>query len=232
MPLGIPMEALFLLNMLVGDVVVVIRAKIIWGTGWRIVAIPLIFLFATLGFSMTSIACLTASIYTQKRTSVPTGSYVCRWAEPIAWALSLLTNVVSTSLIAYRAWAHRKDLAHLHGMESRQSGVERVLRLLVDSGFIYFLFLLTQVVLFIESGNELALGWAFAILAPLGDQISGIYCTSVIILVVLQRSNWASTVHNTATFPNCKESPGASKTLTCIEFGNHATSTNVSAFSN
>ncbi|KAH8822885.1 hypothetical protein DL96DRAFT_1714341 [Flagelloscypha sp. PMI_526] len=230
-PLGIPMEALFLFNvrrqlyytrrsyqalylkMLIGDMAVVFRAKILWGTGWKIVFLPVVFLVAATAFSITSVTCLSLSTFSGI-SSVATGSYVCKRAEPIAWALSLLTNLLSTLLVAYRAWAHRKVVFEAHGSTRRRSGVERILTLIVESGFIYLLFLLTQLALFWDAAVDSPARWAFAVLAPFGDQISGIYSTALIVFVVLQR-----TLGENRTIQTLPIVLGGDKTLTQIEFG-------------
>ncbi|TFK81879.1 hypothetical protein K466DRAFT_501367, partial [Polyporus arcularius HHB13444] len=59
-----------------------------------------------------------------------------------AWGIaaglsSFLTNAVATSLIAYRAWEHRRVvMSYLRG-QSRRTQVERTLALLVESGLLY-----------------------------------------------------------------------------------------------
>ncbi|KAI0687965.1 hypothetical protein C8T65DRAFT_127594 [Cerioporus squamosus] len=50
---------------------------------------------------------------------------------------SLVTNIVATTLIAYRAWEHRRIImSYLRG-SSRRTQVERTLALLVESGLLY-----------------------------------------------------------------------------------------------
>ncbi|KAH8822886.1 hypothetical protein DL96DRAFT_1619651 [Flagelloscypha sp. PMI_526] len=220
------MEALFLFNMLIGDTVVVVRAKTIMGTGWRTVIIPLVFLAAALAFSVTSVACLNLS--TTTTSSVPGGTFVCERAELLTWGLSLLTNLVSTLLVAHRAWAHRKLISEAHGPSYRRSGVERILALIVESGFIYFLFLLTQLALFFDAGGNSPAGWVFAALAPVGDQISGIYSTALIVFVVLQQTlgeRW--TIQTT---PVILGGDNTDKTLTQIEFGGQTTTSSQRTF--
>ncbi|KAH8823215.1 hypothetical protein DL96DRAFT_266409 [Flagelloscypha sp. PMI_526] len=206
-PLSIPMEALFLFNILMGDAVVVIRAKVIWETSGsrRFVFVPLVFLIAAFAFAVTTITCMSLTPNDLNASSqLASGPWVCRRAEPIAWTFSLLTNLTSTLLIARVAWVHRKEILVLRGPDRRKTTTEHILNLLVESGLAYFLFLLTQVVLFIDTGTSVtglpqvssSAQWAYVILNPLGDQMSGIYSTSVIILVVLQRTSWEVTAQN------------------------------------
>ncbi|KAH8822887.1 hypothetical protein DL96DRAFT_1714343 [Flagelloscypha sp. PMI_526] len=226
-PLGIPMEALFLFNMLIGDMAVVFRAKILWGTGWKVVIVPLVFLVAAFAFSITSVTCLSLSTFTNL-SSIAEGSFVCERAEPITWALSLLTNFISTLLVAYRAWAVRKTIVEARGPTRHRSGVERILLLIVESGFIYFLFLLTQLALFWDAEVESAASWAFAVLAPFGDQISGIYSTALIVLVVLQRTLGLGETAQTS--PVILGGEKKDKTLTQMEFGGGDSASSRSTF--
>ncbi|KAH8827658.1 hypothetical protein DL96DRAFT_1708989 [Flagelloscypha sp. PMI_526] len=226
LPLNTPMEALFLFNMLVGDAVVIVRTKIIWGTNhWRIVAIPLICLVASLIFSITGTVCISLEMDASNRTSSQiVGSWVCRRSEPIAWALSLLINLFCTLLVAWRTWAHRKFQRELLGPSRRlPTSTERVLALLVESGFLYFLFLSSQVVLFIEDDVLAPTIWAYAVLAPFGDQISGIYSTSVIVLVVLQKTWNNGEIEDVAVDPAIIAKRGEHKTLTPLRFGQFET---------
>lgn len=185
------MEALFLSNMLIGDSVVIWRAWVL-NEGRKIVFVPIVFILAALGFSITAVICLEAEGFTT-HSSVPVGSRVCTWSEPIAWGLSLSTNVVATSLIAWIVWTHRKARRQRDGAYPPRSRAERVIVLLVESGFIYSFFLLSQLVLFFGVPRSEPEFYAFAILAPLGDQISGLYPTLIIVLVKMQHSLWNST---------------------------------------
>jgi len=49
---------------------------------------------------------------------------------------SLLSNVCATILIAFKAWNHRREVAKLN-VVTRRTLVERVLALLIESGFVY-----------------------------------------------------------------------------------------------
>lgn len=122
-------------QMLIGDSVVIWRAWVL-NEGRKIVFVPIVFILAALGacsceiscsiwmvlrtlslagFSITAVICLEAEGFTT-HSSVPVGSRVCTWSEPIAWGLSLSTNVVATSLIAWIVWCVRaswKSVIHI-----------------------------------------------------------------------------------------------------------------------
>ncbi|KAL0063153.1 hypothetical protein AAF712_009943 [Marasmius tenuissimus] len=188
-PIALPMELFFCLNMILGDAVVIWRAWVICrGTRLhKFVFIPIFMLLTSLGFTIFAMHCLASDGWSTS-TTIPIGERVCKWAEPIAWGVSLVTNLVSTALIAIRAWHYRRFLREGR-LSTHRFRVHRILIMLVESGFIYCLFWLTQVVIFLEIER----GYKFifflrAFLYPLGDQISGIYSTLIIIVVHLKRS--------------------------------------------
>ncbi|KAF9050724.1 hypothetical protein BDZ89DRAFT_1006028 [Hymenopellis radicata] len=186
---GLPMETLFLFNMIIGDGVVIWRAWVLWQGSrmQKLVVLPMIMLLTSFVFSAIALSCLAANSFGGTST-IPGGSRTCQWGEPIAWAISLLTNVTSTSLIAIRAWQHRQFLKSSLGRLHRKSISEKVLVLLVESGFIYCFFWLSQLILFFDIQPGARVIYLYYVLSTMGDQISGIYPTAIIILVNTQRS--------------------------------------------
>ncbi|EEB89589.1 hypothetical protein MPER_12292 [Moniliophthora perniciosa FA553] len=96
------METLFLSNMIIGDAVVIWRAwALCKATPLQpLVYVPMAMLSISFAFAVISLDCLATNGYGFSQSTIPEGSKVCQWGEPIAWGISLLTNVVSTSLIA------------------------------------------------------------------------------------------------------------------------------------
>ncbi|KAF7320486.1 hypothetical protein HMN09_00132100 [Mycena chlorophos] len=189
-PLAVPVEALFMFNMIVGDSVVIWRVWSIYGRSLRAIAIPALFLLASLGFTITDIICLTTSGYGRNSTVAGSGA-ICPNAELISWAVSVGTNASCTILIGIKAWKHRRLMRTLQmSSSSPRFSVDRVLSLLVESGSIYCLFLdqLTQVVLFLPESDTNY--YAFYILGALGDQISGLYPTLIIVIVNFHQTIW------------------------------------------
>jgi hypothetical protein len=132
------MEGFFLLTMIIGDSVVIWRAWVISG-GHKITLLPIAFILTSIAFGMLDIFCITEADGVQM-TSVPAGSRLCTWSEPIAWAISLCTNILSTSIIAFKVWSHRKFIKETLGEYRLHSRAERLMMLLVESGFVYSLF--------------------------------------------------------------------------------------------
>ncbi|KAJ8096241.1 hypothetical protein PM082_011375 [Marasmius tenuissimus] len=192
-PFGTPMEALFLTNMVLGDSVVIWRAWVLCRDTRlrRLVYIPMMMLLIGFTFMVIALECLSNNGYHDGgdtgQSSMAVGSEVCQRGEPIAWGISLATNFVSTCLIAVRAWEHRQFLRK--SAVVRGTLVEKILIILTESGFIYCLFWLTQLSLFFQKSTDLRfVSFLQVFLAALGDQISGLYPTLIIIFVDKQKS--------------------------------------------
>ncbi|KAG7097992.1 hypothetical protein E1B28_005300 [Marasmius oreades] len=185
---GLPMEALFLINMLVGDSVVIWRAWVLCQNTrlQKFVYVPIVMLLACVVFTAIGLDCLSSNGYHEQST-IPAGSKACRWGQPIAWGISLATNAVSTSFIAIRAWQHRQLMKLNFG--ARKSRSQKVLIILVESGFIYCLFWMTQLNLFFgREPKRNFVNFLCIFLNAIGDQISGVYPTCIIILVSMHCS--------------------------------------------
>jgi hypothetical protein len=193
------MEGFFMLTMIIGDSVVIWRAWVI-SNRHKVVFAPIIFIIVSAVFGVIDVVCLTeVDDGVHHTTSIPPGSRMCTWSEPIAWALSLCTNLMSTSIIAWKVWSHRRFMRRTLGSTRPLSRAERVLVLLVESGFVYCLFWFSQVILFFPFTRADRAVWAFEVLAPLGDQISGLYPTIIIVLVNMQHSLHDTHVYETGT---------------------------------
>ncbi|KAI0665760.1 hypothetical protein C8Q78DRAFT_1157430 [Trametes maxima] len=73
---------------------------------------------------------------TIKSSGVDTSAWATVWAIP-ASALSLISNVAATSLIAAKTWKHRQALRELMTSSSGGTRVQKIMFLLVESGVIY-----------------------------------------------------------------------------------------------
>ncbi|KAJ7161130.1 hypothetical protein C8R46DRAFT_1353757 [Mycena filopes] len=188
--LGPPMEALFMFNMIVGDSVVIWRAWVLHqGPRW-VVSIPCLMLLMSFIFSVIDITCLTGAGWSNQ-SAIAGGGAVCAHAELISWAFSLVTNASCTILIGFRAWQHRRSMRALNIVGNpRRVSTDKVLSLLVESGFIYCLFWLTQYILFVDVSRETPVIYAYELFAGMGDQISGMYPTLIIVIVNLHHTIW------------------------------------------
>ncbi|KAJ6492825.1 hypothetical protein C8R47DRAFT_1119923 [Mycena vitilis] len=188
--LGTPMEALFMFNMVVGDTVVIWRAWVLYQRMLWVVAIPCVMLLMSLIFSVVDITCLTGAGWSAQ-TTVASGGAVCSHAELISWAFSFGTNVTCTILIGYKAWHHRQSMKSLNMTKNtRRISTNKLLSILVESGFIYCLFWLTQLILFFDISRRSPTVYVYELFASMGDQISGMYPTLIVLIVNLHQTIW------------------------------------------
>ncbi|KAK7018096.1 hypothetical protein VNI00_018376 [Paramarasmius palmivorus] len=245
---GLPMETLFLSNMIIGDAVVIWRAWALCKNTrlYSLVYIPIVMLCMSFAFAIIALDCLATNGYNSGHSTIPEGSKVCQWGEPIAWGISLLTNVTSTSLIAVRAWQYRRFLRE--GTSGLNSKSERILVILVESGFIYCLFWvwsvspheihftddnpskLSQLILFFKFQDFSFGTYLYTFLSTMGDQISGIYPTIIIVLVYVQRSiSDSATVKNLTNVHDADTNIRGTHQLSTLRFTPGQTDTNITS---
>ncbi|KAF8214741.1 hypothetical protein K438DRAFT_1705939 [Mycena galopus ATCC 62051] len=188
--LGPPEEALFMFNMVVGDTVVIWRAWVLYQRQLWAVAIPCTMLLMSFIFNVIDLACLTGAGWSNQ-SAIASGGAVCAHAELTSWAFSLVTNGSCTVLIAYKAWRHRQSMKALSYIGNpRRMSTDKVLSLLVESGFIYCLFWLTQFILFVNIDRHKPVIYVYELFSSMGDQISGMYLTLIIVIVNFHQTIW------------------------------------------
>ncbi|KAJ7038873.1 hypothetical protein C8F04DRAFT_1255447 [Mycena alexandri] len=203
--LGPPEESLFMFNMIVGDSVVIWRAWVLYQQRRWMVYIPCLMLLMSFIFAVVDITCLTG-VGWSNQSAIAGGGPVCAHAELISWAFSLVTNATCTIIIGFKAWQHRQSMKSLNIVgNSRRMSTDKVLSILVESGFIYCLFWASQYILFVDVSRHTPLIYAYELFSGMGDQISGMYPTLIIVIVNLHQTIWedpSATVElgkNTAT---------------------------------
>ncbi|KAJ6558042.1 hypothetical protein B0H19DRAFT_126584 [Mycena capillaripes] len=183
-PFGIK-ETLYMLNMIVGDSVVIWRVWVLFPRRRWVVLIPSVML-------LISFVC--GVLYLASHMAVrdgPTDGRMKIFDDSglfMSWVFSLVTNVSCTIIIGIKAWHHRRMMRTL--CTSRRMATEKVLSLLVECGFIYCLFWLTQIVqIFTDLSGETMLN-PLAVLGDFGDQVSGMYPTLIIVIANFHRTIW------------------------------------------
>ncbi|KAI9439086.1 hypothetical protein H4582DRAFT_112939 [Lactarius indigo] len=172
---------------ILSDIICAWRAVVLWNRDKRVIAILLLFVLGTtaaagceLGFSLVPIFEFRQPYFYIFRTGPTTGD-----SGPLIMAGPTLgTNLVSTGLIAWKAWQHRTSVRKHLGEASGSVRVERVFTLLIESGFIYcclwVLYLLSVFSVIPQPG--------FTIMEHMLLFVSGLYPTLIIILVAIQKS--------------------------------------------
>ncbi|KAJ7367568.1 hypothetical protein DFH08DRAFT_725571, partial [Mycena albidolilacea] len=182
--------------MIIGDGVVIWRTWAVYQGRILAISMPCILLLVSFVFTLIDVTCGSYD------GPLPGGEQICPQAAKTSWAFSVGTNVTCTILVGFKAWQHRKMMRELNlPGKSRRMSAEKIISLLVESGFIYSLLWLSQVIAYIDEIPRSS-PWYFVYQAfvAMGDQIAGMYPTLIIVIVNFQRTIWdSSTVNNHGT---------------------------------
>ncbi|KAF7330961.1 hypothetical protein MVEN_02436000 [Mycena venus] len=178
-------EALFVFNMVIGDGVVIWRTWAVYQRRIVAIVIPSTLLLTSFVFGIVDITCSAFD------GPLPGGDLLCPQGSLVSWALSVGTNVTCTILIGFKAWQHHKMMREL-GLpgKTHKMSSEKILSLLVESGFIYTLLWVTQLVSYMDTDRSSPWWWVFEVTMPMGDQIAGMYPTLIIVIVNFHRTIW------------------------------------------
>ncbi|KAF8191016.1 hypothetical protein K438DRAFT_1970763 [Mycena galopus ATCC 62051] len=189
-------EALWMLNMVVGDSVVIWRTWAMHQGRILAIVLPCTLLLASLVFCLIDITCFATD------GPLPGAAVICPLASRTAWAFSVATNIVCTVTIGFKAWEHRKMTRELNlPGKSRGLSAQNILTLLVESGFIYSFLLLSQVIAYIHLLRSSPAMYLWNVLEPMGNQITGMYPTLIIVIVNFRRTIWDQSLGTISTGP-------------------------------
>lgn len=215
-------DILFSFEFVLGDGVVIWRAWILWQGNWKMMLTPLALLAGSVVAAFTFFGCIVSNDFPLD-VDEPN---LCNNVEIASWAMSMATNAAATSLIAYKAWQHRQSIKKTLGSTDKVTGAEQILWLLIESGLIYFILWVPQVVGFSPAAYTVpSARLAEQILNNVGNQIVGLYPTMIVVLVNLNRSVWNSTEvsHNVNHSTMCFAStPGHTATAATDNGQRHA----------
>ncbi|KAG6826802.1 hypothetical protein H0H92_014361 [Tricholoma furcatifolium] len=171
-----PEDLLYAYMTILGDGIVVWRVYALWrGTTRAWVAIfPVALLLGSLAHLGTAIV---------------DGSFqnpaFCKNVQTASYSMATVTTAVATILIAWKSWEYRLSIKPMVSRMTigRATRVERFMVLLIESGVLYFLFFLVQVIGNIPGvESHPRLSFAFYVYSFSTSVVVGIYPTAVIIL--------------------------------------------------
>ncbi|KAI0311271.1 hypothetical protein OF83DRAFT_1151614, partial [Amylostereum chailletii] len=189
-------DMISLVNFVFSDAVVLWRACVVWNLRKAVVCLAVCIFTCLIGacnihkvvvyllFVLSDIRLYFGSA-AQSRVSVSntTGNIIL----PILISLSLFINVWATSMVALRAWIHRRDIRRYLQSRTERSAVESGFMMLVESGIVYSIGMVLLMFAFIPSTSSgvFFTYWGRSVM----NQVSGMYPTLVIVLVALQKSH-------------------------------------------
>ncbi|KAH9052580.1 hypothetical protein EDB87DRAFT_425335 [Lactarius vividus] len=171
-------EIITRLMYILSDIICAWRAVVLWNRDKRIIAILLLLILVTIAAAGCEVG-LGGLVPPSGQSSLQGDRGPFIMVGP-----TLGTNLVSTGLIAWKAWQHRVEVKKHLGEASRSVRVERVFALLVESGFIYC----CVWIVYLISARDLIPVPGFAVMDDILLFVSGLYPTLIIILVAMQKS--------------------------------------------
>jgi len=175
-----------------GDAVLIYRVYIVWGRNiW--VCIPSIISYVGYVVSGITISVLISQFSPAKISFLPT---ITRWIQGGGVA-SLVTNIYSTTMIAFRIWRSQTSLKGT--ANASQQRVYHALRIFVESAMLYTI--ATIVSIGCQFGNSTWVGPSLDVISP----IVGISFSLILVRLHLGSSNFAarfgSSVGDSSTTP-------------------------------
>ncbi|KAG2132950.1 hypothetical protein DEU56DRAFT_421937 [Suillus clintonianus] len=138
-------NAIYALQTLLGDGVVIYRCHVVWRSVWVIILPSMMWCGAAVSG--------TAAAYNALRT-IDDGNIYTNQTEQWVMAfftLTLSTNLISSGLLAYRIWTFERNLSAIRA--STSGTLMHIVRVLVDAALLYSAALLPMLICFIRSNN-------------------------------------------------------------------------------
>ncbi|KAG7090482.1 hypothetical protein E1B28_009596 [Marasmius oreades] len=198
------------LEVVVGDSIVVWRAcALSYHAGHpKVVFIPLLLLIGSTACSFAFLGC-----FAQYDWPI-INPHTCESIEISAFSLSIATNISATVVIGFKFWRCRQAVGRFLSTccTKQQAWVEKSLILLLESGIIYSVLCIVQLVEILLPFAPTFPGQVVQqIFVAASIQLMGIYPALLIVLVYLQRSMWDS--YGFITFETDSRSGGSHSTL-------------------
>jgi len=144
-PTFVMKNIIYTLQTLLGDGVVIFRCYVVWQNIW-VVFLPILGWFAV---GATGVGCIYSLINARATSGNIFASATGRWITSF-YATTLATNLLATILLAYRIWSIDRRLVHVR---SRKSPLRPLLEVVVDSGLLYSVTLITALSCFVSAST-------------------------------------------------------------------------------
>ncbi|KAH8991835.1 hypothetical protein EDB86DRAFT_1531551 [Lactarius hatsudake] len=170
-------ETIRRLMFILSDIICAWRAVVLWNRDKRIIALLLLFILGT----TAAVGCEIGFFV------VPFDNFQITVSTNISLLLAvpiLGTNLVSTGLIAWKAWQHRVSVRKHLGEGTGSVRVNRVFALLIDSGFVYCCLW----ILYLISAFDVIPYPGTTVIDNVLMFVSGLYPTLIVTLVAMQKS--------------------------------------------
>ncbi|TFK49570.1 hypothetical protein OE88DRAFT_1736576 [Heliocybe sulcata] len=192
------LDALNATNIIFADGLLIWRCYVVWGRSVNVTIIPMIMLAAGSACGYTLVY-LDSQFYALRLRTVwyllpPQDEWthlemMYEYMSIVYYTTSLVTNLLMSSLIAYRIWRINKEL-RLHAEVPSSRSYQRITLFMVETGSIYSACLLIAVVY--DATSDLTSTEAMGVSRSVVVMISGIAPTLLIVLTGLKRTTEAA----------------------------------------
>ncbi|KAI0319513.1 hypothetical protein OF83DRAFT_1109826 [Amylostereum chailletii] len=176
------------LNLPISDAVVLWRACVVWNWHKAVVSVALLILTCLNVVNIIYVLAVVGETYPSPPIFLNRLASNVDHIGILFMSLSVFTNIWSTSMVACKAWIHRRDIRRYLQNRTAKSAVENVLLLLVESGIVYNTRMI-MLMLTVSFAQLPALKHSNAYWSLGMNQVSGMYPTLVVVLVALQKSH-------------------------------------------
>ncbi|KAH8993720.1 hypothetical protein EDB92DRAFT_376200 [Lactarius akahatsu] len=175
---SIVVETIRRLMYILSDIICAWRAVVLWNRDKHVTALLLFLVLGTTAAVGCELGLSLIPILSPPYVSIP---IIADDFGPLLVVFPILgTNLVSTALIAMKAWQYRVSIKKHLGKGTGSVRVDRVFALLIESGFVYCCLWILYVILTFNLNTTIMHN---ALLF-----VSGLYPTLIVILVAMQKS--------------------------------------------
>ncbi|KAL1725907.1 hypothetical protein EV714DRAFT_287603 [Schizophyllum commune] len=182
--LSIVLSVFYRVNYFASDIVVVHRAWVLWPQN----RLARCILASCLSASLLGVIvdCVLVIRYGRESGLSPPPAETLVKTVPL-----LITNLATTLLVGIRFWQYQHNIRKFLGPLTHRTRVEKVLVLLLESGFAYCLVWVAGLVIQVLNGGDVTIS-AYGIVGQAYHCISGIYPTAVVLAIITQREEMHS----------------------------------------
>jgi hypothetical protein len=188
-PIFAAKHAIYFTMMLVGDMIVIHRAFIVWGRSYLVIALPALCSFG-------SAICAYQTIWATRHIANISIKAETSWGIAV-FSLSLAANTMGTSAIAFKIWQNEQKFSAAFTGYSPRGGYRKsimpVARIVAESGVVNAAYLLVYTVILVNGTH------ALEIMANISTPLIGILFCTVIIRAAITAENNVSTSLNSRT---------------------------------
>ncbi|KAL0057841.1 hypothetical protein AAF712_015504 [Marasmius tenuissimus] len=203
-------EVLVPLEIIIGDAIIFWRVWVLCAGDKELVSVPFIFLLGTTVCLLGFFSCFAQNDWPVANLET------CNALVVSGYSLSLVTNIAGTVAIGVQVWIYKRTVrAYLTAY--KECHAEKILILLLESGVVYSLVWVVQlVVVHIPPAATLSGKVVQQILKAGNVQLVGIYPTALVVLIYLQQSMWDSSGNSTIVGHSTNRDHGQGSSQTAI----------------